>query len=226
MIENLPEYVPFAERRPIPGWETTPFYTDSKNIKVVWHTTQGLGDPSGWYAISGGIPHFTILRDGTLLQHYSLYRSSRALKNLWGGVQTNLDGAIQIEISGFAGEALAPAQLVTMRRLTKWFTFHGVPARWLAGAPPTKASYDTGGQGSQKLSMDAWDSGSGHVGHINVPENNHWDPAFRRASFKAIENGWQDGKDRRKRRRLTKRIRNLRSRIRALRLKREALRPQ
>lgn len=226
MIQNLPEYVSWAVQRPIPGWEYTPFYSDSEHIKVVWHSTQGLGDPSGWYAVSGGIPHFTILRDGTLLQHYSTYRSSRALKNLWGGVQTNLDGVIQIEIVGFAGEGFAREQRATMRRLTAWFTFHGVAARWIVGAPPTKAAYDTGGQGASKLSDDAWDDGRGHCGHINVPENDHWDPAFRHADFRAVENGWKDGINRRKRKRITARIQNLRSRVRALRLKREALRPQ
>lgn len=225
MPENLPERCPFARWRPVPGWETTPGYSDSINIKPVWHSTQGGSDPFEWYKISGGIPHFTIQTDGTIDQHYSTHRSSRALKNLFGGVETNLDGAIQIEIVGFAGTGFTRSQRNTMRKFSEWLTFHGVAGRWIIGAPPTKVAYDSQGQGAQKLSNSAWDQGQGHCGHINVPENDHVDPQFLPADYLAVESGWLDANNRRQRERITVRINKLRSRIRELKLKREALRP-
>lgn len=221
-ILEIPDRIPFARWRPVPGWEVTGHYTDVENVKVVWHTTQGNGDPFEWYKISGGIPHLTIQRDGTIDQHYGLRWHSRALKNLWGGVQTNLDGAIQIELCGFAGVTKTPEQLAAMRRLNRWFTRQGIPARWIVGGAPTVEQYQNGTW--VKLSGPEWDNGSGHVGHINVPENNHVDPQFTAPEVKAVEGGWRDVKTaplRRRIRKLRRRLQNpgtsrpMRQRIRA-----------
>ena len=210
---------PQAHWDPIAPWATTGGMTDLKNLKVVWHTTQGWTYPRSTYAATGGIPHFTIDRDGKVYQHYLLNQFSRALLNLPGGVQTNLDGAIQIEIVGFAGKETTRAQRKSIRRLSAWLTAQGVPGRWMNGAP-TKRKHDREGQ--VKLSMTQWDDGSGHCGHSDVPENNHWDPAFVWATVRAVQGGWKqrDAKIKARIDKLRDRVRKIRARIKTLRGKR------
>lgn len=71
--------------------------------KLVTHTTEG----SGWPSYDGGLiaPNWTALPDMAarrLLwrQHFPANMSSRALVNVPGGVQTNLDHAVQAELVG------------------------------------------------------------------------------------------------------------------------------
>ena len=184
----LPDRYYRAVQDPIEGWEATGNYTDTRNIKVVWHKTVGTNYPRSTYVAGGGIPHFTITRDGTVYQHYSLNQFSRALRNLWGGVQTNLDGAIQIEMVGHPGAGSTRAQRKSMKQLSRWFNKKGVAGRWINGAP-TFVKYKRVGQ--KKLSNAGWDNGSGHCGHIDIPENDHWDPAFLDSEVAAIERGWE-----------------------------------
>ena len=184
----LPDRYFRAVQDPIEGWTNTGNYTDTLNLKVVWHKTVGGHYPRATYVTGGGIPHFTIDQDGTVYQHYSLNQFSRALRNLWGGVQTNLDGAIQIELVGYPGKGSPKAQRKAMKQLSRWLFKKGVPGQWLNGAP-TYAKYMQVRQ--QKLTNSAWSNGSGHCGHIDVPENDHWDPAFRGGEVAAIEKGWE-----------------------------------
>ena len=191
---------------PIIQWPTGPMI-DKINLKVVWHMTQGSSYPRSTYVAGGGVPHFTILTTGVIYQHYSSTDYSRALLNLPGGVTTNHDGAIQVEVVGFAGTPITVAQASAVRALSRWLGNQGVPGRWMNGAP-TKRKHDRHGQ--VKLSNVAWDNGSGHCGHSDVPENNHWDPAMTLRFRRAVEAPWQT-------KRIRARIQRLRARIKALR---------
>jgi hypothetical protein len=154
--------------------------------KVVWHTTEG----SGWPAYDGGAkaPHLTAYPDFSLRrliwrQHFPLNVYSRALRNEPGGVQTNLDGAVQVELIGTSdtdgpGLYWPNAPEWALRDLAKFAVFmhkqYGVPLRaaplWL----PYPKSY--GSSGGQRFSGGTWDRFRGHCGHQHVPENSHGDP--------------------------------------------------
>ena len=184
----LPSRCPFADWEPFPSWPTGR-YTDTVNYKVVWHTTQGYDTglyPT--YRSGGGIPKFTIFSTGRIAQHYDMNRFDRALRNQSGGVQTNLDGAISIEIVGFAGTEHTPDQLEAIERLSAWLTEIGIPGVWLNGRPTAARRRN----GTSRLSQSAWDNGSGHCGHIDVPENDHTDPGFVTKTWRAVEAGWID----------------------------------
>ncbi len=182
----LPKRIPGAIWKPYSKWPTGALL-DAINLKVVYHTTQGSGAGAlAWYNTSGGIPHGTIVENGDLYQHYECDQHSRALLNLRGGVQTNLDGAIQFEIAGFAGQEVTQAQRDTLTELTAWLVSHQIPAVWLNGAP-------VNGRNVARLSNAEWDHGSGFCGHIDVPENNHVDPKFTAATLAAVEAGFTGG---------------------------------
>ena len=101
---------------------------------MVWHKTQGgtLAGALGAYTKNGTPPHFTIAENGDLHQHVDTTLGSYALRNLSGGVQTNLDGVVQVEVVGFSATTAWSAQLVTMRELFHWAESQGVAPVWPA----------------------------------------------------------------------------------------------
>lgn len=136
--------------------------------KGVWHTTEGFGLPS----YVGSNPHFTLdFRAGVLYQHQVVTGAARALQNLSGGVETNADGAIQVELIGFASQSQnwTDQQYAVIAELARWIEKNCGVARECHVHAVGNAS------GSTRLSMSAWDRLEGHCAHQNVPENNHWD---------------------------------------------------
>lgn len=170
---------PGAIWRPISGPSGAPL---GGPAKIVHHTTEGSSASGAFaaYAANRSDPHFTV--DATTIwQHIDTAQSARALRNAAGGVQTNRDGAIQIEIVGFAHRPKTRATLVNVARLCRWIeAVHGVPRVWPNGypRPATPAGTDPGGH---TRTAAVWDRRGGHYGHSQVPENTHWDPAFTRA---------------------------------------------
>lgn len=164
--------------------------------KAVAHKTQGAtyaGARSTYLARSLG-PHFTIAEDdsATLYQHLDTGEASSALANGSGGVQTNRDGAIQVEIVGFSATSASPAQLATFIALQGWLEqTEGIPRTWPAGRPP-QTSDDGYGQDNGYRDSALWDSTGGWYGHSQVPENTHWDPAFTDEEWAAINQGDDD----------------------------------
>lgn len=145
--------------------------------KVVHHKTVTRTDnAASLYGSSGSWPHFTVSEHG-VQQHFDTAVGSRALRNKSGGVQTNTDGAIQIEIVGMPGETMPDATLRHLVALLKEIEDReGIPWEWPAGRPPkTSAAY---GEHNGYRHPYLWDSTSGHYGHVQVPENTHWDPAY------------------------------------------------
>ena len=166
---------PFATWHPISG-------SSGKHIggpfKIVHHTTEGNSAVGAFaaFAKNRSDPHFTV--DAlNIYQHLDTDEGARALRNEPGGVQTNRDSAVQIELVGFAHLAKDPKALMNLARLCRWIEeIHAVRRVWPAGPPkPAKNGKDPGGH---NRNAEIWNVESGHYGHCHVPENTHWDPAY------------------------------------------------
>jgi hypothetical protein len=166
---------PFATWRPISG-SCGPHLGGP--FKIVHHTTEGstAEGAMGAFRANRSDPHFTV--DGTgIFQHIDTAEGARALRNDAGGVETNRDSAVQIELVGFAHLPKDRRALTNLARLCRWIeNTHGVPKEWPAGLPlPARNGRDPGGH---NRNPQIWDSSGGHYGHSQVPENTHWDPGY------------------------------------------------
>ena len=134
--------------------------------RLVWHTTEGSSLPT--YA--GSNPHFTLnARNGTLYQHQSVSGASRTLRNDTGGVETNRQGAIQVEVIGFASQSpnWSDGEYAELAELARWIEARcGVARRCDVAFVAGRA----------EMSASKWQGYSGHCGHQHIPENDHWDP--------------------------------------------------
>ena len=174
--------------------------------KGLLHTTEGLTLPT--YRDDLGragakAPHFTLTpfawaKDTHYHQHFDTARPSRALRNESGGVQTNTDQVIQIELVGTCDPSKrltwtlgtrtyragvdyiywpdAPQwALDEVARLMRWIeAAHGIPRAstsrpWL----PYPRSY---GASPARMTRPEWDNFAGWCGHQHAPENTHGDP--------------------------------------------------
>lgn len=166
---------PFAKWQPITG-PSGPYAGGP--FKIVHHTTEGPSAAGAFAAFrqNKSDPHFTV-DEIAIYQHVDTTQFSRALKNLTGGVETNRDGAIQIEVVGFAGRRKTRPTLLNVARLCRWVEKeHGVPKVWPNGLP--KASANGQDPGGHNRHAETWNTKGGHYGHSQVPENEHWDPGY------------------------------------------------
>lgn len=142
----------------------------------VLHTTEGstYASARAAYLKSRVSPHFTIGVEGCW-QHVDIDRSSSALVNIIGGVETNRLSAIQIEVVGFAAQPAWPDQLVAaVRDLMIWIEGQTGIEPW---APPEWGGSDAYGLKTKyRMTPSAWLNFDGWCGHQAVPENSHWDP--------------------------------------------------
>jgi hypothetical protein len=147
-------------------------------FKIVHHTTEGnsYAGARAAFAANRSDPHFTV-EGSNVFQHIDTAKAARALRNSPGGVQTNRDSAVQIEIVGFAARDKDSATLQTVARLCRWIeTEHGVPQVWPNGF--VRWSHSGADPGGHNRNAMNWDLKGGHYGHSQVPENTHWDPAY------------------------------------------------
>lgn len=160
-------WYPAAQRKPgISGGTFT-----GGPYKGVLHTTEGASATGAFAAFkaNNSWPHFTVGQDGKVYQHIGVDVAARALQNLAGGVQTNRDSVIQVEVVGWASKPVWPlVQIEAVRRLMRWVEEQtGVLPEGPVFNPQSSVKRFTGAQ---------WDSFAGWCGHQHVPENNHWDP--------------------------------------------------
>ena len=130
---------PFATWRPISG-SSGPHLGGP--FKIVHHTTEGISVQGAFEAFrrNRSDPHFTVDAT-TIYQHIDTAEGARALRNEVGGVQTNRDSAVQIELVGFAHLPKDRHALLKLARLCRWIEqTHGVPAVWPAGLPDRKST--------------------------------------------------------------------------------------
>jgi hypothetical protein len=175
---------PFATWKPISGgvgaYSGGPF-------KIVHHTTEGstASGAIGAYRANKSDPHFTV-DSTTIYQHIDTGVAARSLKNPPGGVQTNRDSGVQIEVVGFAGKPKDLTTLKNVERLCRWIEeTHRIPKVWPNGFPKT-GTRDPGGHNRNATN---WDTKGGHYGHCHVPENDHWDPGYTRTELEIIMGG-------------------------------------
>ncbi|MFD3514936.1 peptidoglycan-binding protein [Streptomyces sp. NPDC058657] len=162
----------------------------------VIHTTEGTSLPS--YGDGASAPNITARPNFAqkkldFFQHYPFNRSARALVNASGGVETNTEGAIQIELIGTCDPqykstwngAKAGQDYIYWPSAPEW-ALDGLAAfmAWqyrnngvaLAG-PSTWLAYPSSyGATKARMSGSAWTRFVGWCGHAHVPENLHGDP--------------------------------------------------
>lgn len=148
-------------------------------FKIVHHTTEGASAAGAFneFQRRRSDPHFTV-DSNTIYQHIDTALAARALKNPPGGVETNKDSALQIEVVGFAHLPKNVDTLRNVARLCRWLELtHGVSRAWPNGLPKvaTPSGHDPGGH---NRNAQNWNTKSGHFGHCHVPENIHWDPGY------------------------------------------------
>ncbi|MDX2697112.1 hypothetical protein [Streptomyces ipomoeae] len=183
-----------------PGASTAYWYQDDfggtamETNVIVWHSTEGTSLPS--YGGGGSAPNFTAKPDFAAKrlvwhQHFDFDVSSRALRNLAGGVQTNTLNACQVEIVGTCDPAThkkwtaAGVQHLYTPELPDWAVRdlaafarwaheqHGVP---LSSGLTFAAYPGSYGDSPVRMSGAQWSAFKGHCGHQHVPENDHGDP--------------------------------------------------
>lgn len=177
----------------------------SGQYRVVWHYT-GDKDASadepqdlvafdnviGWFTGSGKGSAPQILWDpftGRVAQFIPAGQSARALVNQSGGVETNRDGNVCIQVEtlffpycrtgGKVYATIADTPRKGLAELMTWLRSWGVPDVWPMGQP----------DGGSQRNPSIWTSTSGHYGHSQVPENNHTDPGPMGDIFNNTEDG-------------------------------------
>lgn len=186
-------WCPWAVRDPLNDVSAGP-HTLGHAYKGVLHTTEGTtyGGARAAYSAFRSWPHFTVsyeTRTFEVWQHTALNRAARALRNLAGGHQTNLDGVIQVEIvatcdvrnRGKHGwlyvEDLPLAYLHGIARLMRWIEDQtGIQRRAAFQWKSYPSSY--GGANGVRMSYLQWHEFRGWCGHQHVPENLHGDPGL------------------------------------------------
>jgi hypothetical protein len=162
---------------------------------VVLHTTEGRSLPS--YDGGALAPNLTAVPDFNhrrldWFQHFDIDISSRALRNLAGGVETNTLNVCQVELVGTCDPAThrkweeanyahiywpeAPDwALRDLAAFLRWMhEQHDVPLSGPASWPAYPSSYGTAS--GQRMSNAQWNDFEGVCGHMHVPENDHGDP--------------------------------------------------
>lgn len=165
----------------------------------VIHTTEGTSLPG--YNGGATAPNYTAVPNFGAKRldwfaHFPDERSSRALRNLSGGVETNTLNVLQVELVGTCDPRTAAAwrargyafiywpeapqwALDDLAEFIAWANkAHGIR---IDGAPTTKGrwtpyprSYANGG--GQRFTFTRWRNFYGWCGHQHVPENSHGDP--------------------------------------------------
>lgn len=189
------------------AWWQDDWDSDLMEVNVlVLHTTEGVGLPT--YDGGSMAPNLTAVADIAAkklrwYQHFDIDRSSRALRNLAGGVQTNTLNVVQVELDGTCdyskrekwGSRVAGKDYIywgnppdwALEQLADFLAWlnknHGVPltgpSTWLTYGPDTRrpgvtpASY---GASPARMTFAQWNAFKGVCGHQHVPENDHGDP--------------------------------------------------
>ena len=189
---------PEAQWRPLPGAGT---YTGGPK-RLVLHTTEGwsIESAEAAYRAKDIAPHFTVdFAARRWVQHIDTASSSSAMRNEPGGVQTNRDGAIQIEIVGFAAHTqdMADDDLRWLGRIVLTVcSREGIDPRRHPAFVGTEAGTIATTTAPQRMTDAAWDAFDGVCGHQHVPENHHWDPGrFPYDRMLALAEGADPGDD-------------------------------
>lgn len=167
---------------------------------LLLHTTEGFT----WPAYAGGsmAPNMTILpnlaqRTVSIRQHFPADRSSRALENRPGGVETNTLNVFQIELIGtcddthkdtWSGKRAgvdyvywpdAPDWLLAeLAKVVRWLKAEYPAFQIVDGAPRGWPHYPRSPaiEKRARMTFTEWNACRGIVGHSLAPEQSHGDP--------------------------------------------------
>lgn len=158
-------------------------------FKIVLHTTETLGIPS--YNNGGSAPHVTYSpRERKFYQHTEFTTSCGALRNESGGVQTNKDSALQLEIECYSAEwvvdqygngRIKASQVSEEAKqdIGRFVAFlcdeFGVEPELFYPELDYRDGRAYGVDSPTRMSGSVWDAFNGVCAHRNVPENTHWD---------------------------------------------------
>lgn len=198
MARTGPQYYPAANHTAY-NYESLYSVSAIEVDKLLLHTTEGTSVPT--YADRNGrkgasAPNFTLMPDiarkrATWYQHFRVDSSARALENRAGGVETNTDDVVQVELVGTCDpktHAKWTAQNVPhiywpeapdwlLEEIAEFLAWlheeHGVP---LVAAPEWLAYPSSYGNTSARFTFDEWRKFKGVCGHQHAPENSHGDP--------------------------------------------------
>lgn len=199
-----PQKIPFAVHSGA-SWYQDTYLGDAMEVNVgVLHTTEGptLSDYDGG-AVAPNVTGVPDRQTQTIkwYQHFDVDRSSRALVNAAGGVQTNTLNCFQIELVGTCDQATylkwqregvwaiywpgAPDwALAEVAKLVKWL--HDNHGMRIESSVTWKAYPDSyGANNGVRLTGSQWLNYYGWLGHQHVPENYHGDPG--NINWKKIE---------------------------------------
>jgi len=175
-------WMPGAERQP----EGNGGSMTGGKPRVVWHITWDELGKGGKMPSFDNIARYLKSVDycphlmwdpwtGRIVQFYPATQSARALRNLAGGVETNRQGEVCIQIETFFSPGavvdgkkymtVAETPCKNLDKIVSWLRSWGIPDVWPGGWPTWESD----------RSATAWGK-AGHFGHSQVPENTHEDP--------------------------------------------------
>lgn len=149
-------------------------------FRGVLHTTESRDytpSTTTYYGHSNP-PHFTLAMTSdkaVIYQHYSINVAARALANPPGGVQTNRQSSIQIEIAWTAKD-IGHLPDIMVAKLKRWMRWVEAQTGIKQVAPKFFGSEAYGHGSAARMSAEEWNSFNDWCGHQHVPENDHWDP--------------------------------------------------
>ncbi len=167
------------------GWGGSGAYTSPVDLLTL-HTTEGNGIEGARSTLNqhGSQPHVLVearaAKGRRKIQMVDLDRAAKALRNQAGGIQTNKNGTLQIELVGFAAH---PENLTEDDWL--WFgrevvgpmcRAKGIPLQAPLGFHPYPPPGHQLGREPWRVVGDDGDTIQGIVGHQNWRENVHGDP--------------------------------------------------
>lgn len=163
--------------RRVPAWQDGGSMLGGPK-RVIWHSTENDPTRTSAYTIAEylnrvGYQVHMVWNPvtGEIVQMIPADRAGRGLRNLNGGVQTNREGdvCVQIEVVAHASKPFTQYEMKGLDKIMKWVRGLGVPDVWPGGPPPKYPSTD-------HVSAAVWNSKAGHYSHSQTPENDHDDP--------------------------------------------------
>lgn len=156
-------------------------------LRIVVHTTETLSDPRNW--VPGWQYPSQVVADPKrrfAIQCADLNYAAKALYNEVGGVQTNTEGALQVEINWLSPDGSAGRPDLTdddyrwlarevFAPICRFAIEYGSPIDHTKVTYPGVIANSARADAPQRMAWAVWNDWNGWCGHRDVPENDHWD---------------------------------------------------
>lgn len=151
--------------------------------KALLHATIAGSNSLPTYSSGYSAPHETYLWDQSTkrlrgVQHTSYLIAARSLRNEPGGVETNRDHALQIELGGYIGSwGNIPAGGFDIEQApdTYWEQLADLWGDVVVSHGVKNITYEKPWTPANRMSLSVWDNWNGLCAHILCPENDHVD---------------------------------------------------